>query len=263
MVGERTTGDPPSANGASSFHLRWDLSGRFTSVSVDLEVLEAPTVDRLYFWAVQADFADARGRPAGGAHLGLQWHPGHPRSRAVNWGGYDPRGRILDGTASTLPSATGNPHTRDLAWEPGRAHRLTISRAPTRSGDPPGHTRWSGTVSDPAGATVHVRDLFVPGAWVVGAVVWSEVFARCDHPSVAVRWSRPVAVSASGDRMGPRRVLVSYQRVADGGCTNTDSSTDGIGLVQRTAVARRHPPGTAIPVPGAGVEPDDATVNGS
>ena len=84
----RTHGDPPSANGASSLHLRWDLDDRpgCREVSVTLEVLQPPTVDRLYFWALQADFAtgDAGRRPAGGAHLGLQWHPQHPGSTAVN-----------------------------------------------------------------------------------------------------------------------------------------------------------------------------------
>ncbi|HNE38225.1 MAG TPA: hypothetical protein PKZ82_17065, partial [Microthrixaceae bacterium] len=108
----RTHGDPPSANGASSLHLRWDLDDRpgCREVSVTLEVLQPPTVDRLYFWALQADFAtgDAGRRPAGGAHLGLQWHPQHPGSTAVNWGGYRPGGGELSGTVSALPSALGN-----------------------------------------------------------------------------------------------------------------------------------------------------------
>lgn len=243
------TGDPPSANGASSFHLRWDLAGAFSGAAVTLEVLEPPTVDRLYFWALQADFADEAGRPVGGAHLGLQWYPPHPGSTAVNWGGYDRRGSILDGTASGLPSATGNVNTRDLAWEPGRPYRLAIGRAPAAATDPPGAVRWSGTVTDDRG-TVHVRDLFVPGgAAVSGVVMWSEVFARCDHPSVAVRWSRPEAGTTDGSVVAPAAVSVNYQRHADGGCANTDSSVDDVGLVQRTSCPRRCAQGAVLPVP--------------
>jgi hypothetical protein len=246
---ERTAGDPPSANGASSFHLRWDLRGSFTSAAVTLEVLEPPVVDRLYFWALQADFADPTGRPAGGAHLGLQWYPPHPGSTAVNWGGYDRRGRILDGSVSVLPSATGNANTRDLAWEPGRPYRLAISRLD----DGPeggGAVRWSGTVTDDTGVITTVRDLYVHGGVAVsGVVMWSEVFARCDHPSVAVRWSDPSAVTAGGEPVRPATVSVNYQRHDDGGCANTDSSVDGIGIVQRTATERVRSQGTVLAVP--------------
>ena len=123
----RTAGDPPSANGASSFHLRWDLQDDVVEVAVTLQVIDPPTVDRLYFWAVQADFGDERGRAAGGGHLGLQWHPDYPGCTAVNWGGYDAAGRILDGTASALPSALGNPHTRNYTWRAGVPYRLSIA----------------------------------------------------------------------------------------------------------------------------------------
>src|SRR6056297_1813035 len=66
----RTTGRPPSSNGASSFHLGWVLDGadHVTDVSVTLEVVTPPTVPRLYFWALQTDVGGAAGR-AGGAHL--------------------------------------------------------------------------------------------------------------------------------------------------------------------------------------------------
>ena len=113
-------GTAPSAgrdprNGASSFHLAWDApTGPWIGADVVLEVTEPPTVPALYFWALQVSFED-RGRAAGGAHLGLQWYPPHPGSTAVNWGGYAPDGRELDGSNSLLPSATGNPNTRDFA----------------------------------------------------------------------------------------------------------------------------------------------------
>lgn len=244
----RTTGLPPSANGASSFHLVWDLpGGRFSEASVDLEVLEAPAVPRLHFWAMQVDWVDDGGRRAGGAHIGLQWHPGHPGSTAVNWGGYDHRGVELGGTGSSLPSATSNANTRDLVWEPGVPYRLTVARAAGR--DPvDGTAAWAGSVSWPGGG-VHVRDLHVGGGWISSVMTWSEVFARCDDPSVAVRWSRPQVVEA-GEPLRPAGARTSYQSHADGGCANTDSSPDEVGIVQRTSTERLAGHGTWLPFPG-------------
>ena len=103
-------------------------------VAATLEVVEPPVVAELYFWPRPAS------PPGGGTGgTGLQWYPPHPGSTAVNWGGYADRGGILDGTASALPSATGNPNTRDLAWEAGRPYRLVIGRG-TRPG------WWRGSV---------------------------------------------------------------------------------------------------------------------
>jgi hypothetical protein len=210
-------------------------------------VLEPPTVDRLYFWALQADFAGPGGRHAGGAHLGLQWHPAHPGSRAVNWGGYDARGTELHGSESLLPSALGNPNTRDLGWSGRTAHRLSIERAPVGS-DRGGRSAWRGTVTDlDSGGRTVVRDLYVPGDRISGAVMWSEVFARCDDPSVAVRWSDPSATTLDGATVRPNALTVNYQTHSDGGCANTDSSTDGVGAVQRTNVLRATPGGAVLP----------------
>lgn len=252
--GERTTGLPPSSNGASSLHLAWEVpAGSFTAAAVDLEVLEPPVVPRLYFWAMQVDWVDDRGRRSGGAHIGLQWHPGHPGSTAVNWGGYDHRGVELGGSESPLPSSTGNPNTRDLAWQPGVRYRLGVARAEDR--DPAGGAAaWAGSVSWPGGG-VHVRDLHVvgsgsaPGTGIVSVSTWSEVFARCDDPTVAVRWSAPELDGAAGGSR-PAAVRTSYQSHADGGCANTDSSVDEVGLVQRTATTRVNGPGTRLVVPG-------------
>ena len=241
----RTTGDPPSANGASSFHLRWDGHGDATEVSVTLEVLEPPTVDRLYFWALQADFADGRGRAAGGAHLGLQWHPQYPGSTAVNWGGYDDRGAILQGTDAALPSFLGNPHTRDFEWRPGEPYRLRIARVD----HPDGSAAWRGSVTDSLGEETVVRDLLPAGDRILGVVMWSEVFARCDHPSVAVRWSDPLRVRADGSTDAPAAYAVNYQARAEGGCANTDSHADAVGIVQRTNTERRTPQGAQLAVP--------------
>lgn len=149
-------------------------------ISATLEIVEPPTVEHLHFWALQATFVDARNQPVGTAHLGLQWYTAHPGSTAVNWGGYRPHGQGELGqvTPPRLPSATGNPNTRDYRWRPHTPYRLTITADGT------------GAVTDLAtNRTTVVRRLDVPGATrLTDPVVWSEVFARCDDPPSAVRW---------------------------------------------------------------------------
>lgn len=251
-AGTRTEGVPTSSNRASSLHLGWGATAAATGVSVTLEILEPPVVPRLYFWALQADMAGAAGR-AGGAHLGLQWHPGHPGSTAINWGGYRASGQELHGSDSALRSATANPNTRDLAWSPGRPYRLSIERAIADAGGPlpAGVTAWRGSVQDlHTGEHQDVRDLYMDGDSIVGVTTWSEVFARCDDPTVAVRWSRPV-VHLPGRDVEIIQVSVNYQAVGDGGCTNTDSSADELGVVQRTNVERATPQGTRLALPAA------------
>ena len=259
------SGFPQSSNGASSLHLRWmfdDAAASFASISVTFEVVEAPTVDRLYFWALQADFGDDRDRRSGGAHLGLQWHPDHPGSTAVNWGGYDARGTVLHGSDSALPSALRNPHTRDLSWSAGTPYRLTIEPSP--DGAPAGLAAWRGSVTDlSTGESTPVRDLYPTGDRILGVTMWSEVFARCDDPPAAVRWSAATAVLADGTTVRPVGFAVNYQAERDGGCANSDSSPDsgsdptaasgqpadphrGFGIVQRTGAARRTSQGTVI-----------------
>lgn len=245
--GGRTTGRPTSSNAASSFHLRWHGTGDAVAASVVLEVLTPPRVPELYFWALQVDLAGPGG-PGGGAHLGLQWYPPHPGSTAVNWGGYRHGGGELDGSRSELPSATGNPNTRDLGWLPRRRYRLAVRRldAVTDAG-----TAWRGEVTDlEEGTTVVVRDLYAPADRIAGVVMWSEVFARCDDPTVAVRWSEPTVQHADGAVHHVGSVSVNYQSVARGGCSNTDSSADPVGVVQRSASMRSTPQGAVLAVGG-------------
>ena len=196
--------------------------------AVTLVVPAAPAVERLYFWALQVSFSGG-----GGAHLGLQWgaDPGH-RLRHVNWGGYGPDGAELGGTLSVLPSSFGNPNTRDYDWQEGRPHRLRVVR------DAAG---WAGWVDDSL-----VRHLPGPGTGLHGPMVWSEVFADCDHPPVRVCWADPEVVTRSGDRMAVRSAVTSYQSHADGGCDNTSSSVEGDVFVQTTATPRLVPPGTRL-----------------
>ena len=79
--GARTSGEPPSRNGASSFHLNWDVNDRsLIECSAVVEVVVAPVVDRLHFWALQVSFAE----PAGGTgHTGLQHNRRYPVRRTM------------------------------------------------------------------------------------------------------------------------------------------------------------------------------------
>ena len=219
-------------------HCWWTLpSVPLRRIDVVCEVAVPPAVDALYFWALQATFVDDEGRDVGGAHLGLQWYTAHPGATAVNFGGYGADGRELAGTASALPSATGNPNTRDFAWRPATAYRLTIDGR-------------AGSVTDVgAGATTPVRSLHAPGTTLRAPVVWSEVFARCDDPPTVVRWSDLSAVTVDGDRVAPTSCTATYQGFADGGCTNTDTVTVGDAIEQRTGVARTTPHDTLLRQP--------------
>ncbi len=209
-------------------------------VAAVLEVVVPPAVDRLYFWALQASFGDGT-RDLGAAHLGLQWNRGHPGARAVNWGGYGPGGQVLAGSPSPLPSAPHDPNTRDYPWEPGRPYRLRISPAPGRTG------RWQGEVTDlVTGRAAVVRHLEAGGDRLTSPIVWSEVFARCEHPTVKVRWSGLEALGVSGRRMAPRGLSVSYEPGTAGGCDNTTVLVEDLGVAQVTNTRRTVPAGASI-----------------
>lgn len=246
--GPRVSGDPRSSNGASSMHLWWELPDgqRLTSVRATIEILEPPLVDRLYFWALQVAFAKPDG---GAAHLGLQHNRRHPEARAANFGGYSPQseGGLLDGIESPLPSTPNDPNTRDFDWEPKRRYRLSIERVSDAA--PAGFHAWRGAIEDlETGRFTVVRVLFSRGEYLRGPVVWTEAFARCEHPPVAVRWSDLEAV---GERKGVIPVSaasVNYQRRDAGGCDNTNTTIDGGGWVQRTATQRTVPSGTHLTV---------------
>jgi hypothetical protein len=236
----RTRGFPPSGNGASSFHLGWHLpagAGHIVEAAVTLEVTHAPVVDHLYFWALQVSFPGA-----GAAHLGLQWNAAFPGFGAVNWGGYAVDGSLLPGAQSPLPSTPGDPNTRDYPWEPQHPYRLRVRRA--------GDGVWRGEIIDTSteiGTTV--RDLTAASPFLSEVLVWSEVFARCDDPSVTVRWSDFEVMSEPGDRVVPTALVANYQSHAAGGCANTTSMLDDQGGVsQITNTERTTPQGAALPL---------------
>ncbi|MCP3988554.1 MAG: hypothetical protein GY724_05755 [Actinomycetia bacterium] len=231
-IGEqRTVGPPTSSNGASSFHVFWELAPKpLVEVAATIEVIEPPTVDKLYFWALQANFQGDQVR-RGGAHFGLQFHPAYPGRGAVNWGGYHHGGGELDGSVSALPSTLDNINTRDYPWVPGRPYRYRIYRSPERG--------WRGSITDlVTGTETVVRDLWIEADSMISPMVWTEAFADCDHPSSAVRWSDFTALTTDGEQLEVPGVRINYQTHADGGCANTNISVADDGLVQRTATER-------------------------
>jgi hypothetical protein len=230
---------------ASSFHLWWRLPDTEPLIAVRAvcEVVVPPRVDRLYFWALQVGFSDGR-RTHGAGHTGLQWHSRATSGRAVNWGGYrDLRdgGDELDGSRPTLPALNPQGNTARYAWRVGQPYRFDVFRS---------DRGWRATVTDvSSGETTVIRDLFAAGTELVDPVVWSEVFARCDDPSVSIRWTGLEATTASGIRVRPGTARVTYQQVEAGGCTNTTVGTDDLGLVQVTNTGRRVAHGDEVVVP--------------
>jgi hypothetical protein len=268
--GPREAGPRRPGNGASSFHLIWEMpaeagtgsgasragfglpgagSGPGSGLSLDLvevsavlEIVEPPRGEALYYWALQVDFW-AGGGVWGCGHTGLQWNRRYPEHRAVNWGGYfsaERGGAVLPGTRSLLPGFADDPNTLAYPWQPGRPYQLRVYRSPETSG------AWRAEVNDlVSGVSSAVRDLLPvdgvtgPDSYLVRPLVWSEVFAPCDAPSVTVRWSDLRAVAERGGVIRPSAVRVNYQSAANGGCPNTTVVADEAGgFLQVTNVPR-------------------------
>lgn len=220
-----------------SFHLYWDLAPQAREVAVTLEVLEPPSVDRLYFWALQVSFLDGSGSHGAG-HLGLQWNPRFPDHKAVNWGGYDTQGAVLPGSDSSLPSTPLDPNTRDFPWLPRLKYSLRIHPSP--------EVGWRGEVTDiETGVVTVVRDLHVGGDDLRRVMVWSELFCECSDPRSVVSWSEPAAIGLRGEHLVPRAFRVNYQT---DGCSNTNVYSDGHGVCQATASERITAQGSLVPV---------------
>jgi hypothetical protein len=223
-------------------------------VSAVLEVLVPPQVSALYFWALQVDFLVGE-RVVGGGHTGLQWNRRYAGGRAVNWGGYAEAGLgggVLEGTRSELPGFADDPHTVGYPWAARRPYRLRVFRSPERA------LAWRAEITDlMSGTATVIRDLSLPNLHPVSRevptflhrpVVWSEVFADCDAPSVTVRWSEFSAITERGMVLSPQAVVVNYQPEAQGGCSNTDVQADGRSFLQITNVTRRTGQGAVLPL---------------
>lgn len=233
----RQRGRPPSGNGASSMHLFWDAVPAAAAVRATVEVTVPPRTTDLYFFALQASFA-ADGTATGGGHIGLQWNSRHPNNTAANWGGYGSQahgGAVLDGTESALASLPDDPNTRDYSWLPNRKYRLTIE-----PGSSPGW--WRGVVTDmTTDRIVPIRELNGGGDHLQSPMVWAEVFAACDGPSVTVEWSDLEYLTQPGGWLPVDAVTVNYQDYNAGGCTNTDSVKVSGGVAQTTNTTRSTP----------------------
>ncbi len=210
-------------------------------------VVVPPTVPSLYFWALQASFG-SNGNTLGAAHMGLQHHPRHPDSGAVNWGGYRNGGGQLEGSTSSLPSALNNLNSRDYRWRAGAPYRYRIAPSPERG--------WRASITDiERGETTVIRDLWSPEHTneLSEIVMWSEVFADCDAPSVRVEWSEPQGVTLHGETVSPVAVSTSFQRHEDGGCANTtaaiaEAGSSGVAIAQITNSERSVAHGTHLPL---------------
>ena len=261
--GPRAAGPPRSANGASSFHLIWEMpleryrqvgaGTGLVEVSAVLEVLEPPRGEALHFWALQVDFSSGGG-VWGSGHTGLQWNSRYRGHTAVNWGGYASAhrgGYVLPGTLSALGGFADDPNTLFYPWEQGYPYRFRVFRSPETAG------AWRAEVTDlRSGVYSTIRDLLpitsVEGlqSYLVRPIVWSEVFADCDAPSVAVRWSDLVALDESGSEVRPAGVRVNYQSPEEGGCSNTTVGMDEAGgLLQVTNMPRVVRQGTVLVFP--------------
>jgi hypothetical protein len=250
--GPRVAGPPRSPNGASSFHLTWEMpaaarAARLVEVSAVLQIVVPPAVPALYFWALQVDFLSGA-RARGGAHTGLQWNRRYPGGTAVNWGGYasqEEGGAVLPGSISNLPGFADDPHTLAYPWEPGRPYRLRIFRSPDRTG------AWRAEATDIfSGDATVIRDLFADSDRLARPVVWSEVFADCDAPSITVRWSDLRAVDDAGAVILPDSMRVNYQAAGEGGCANTNAIASATGFLQVTNAPRVTPQGAVLSAGG-------------
>ena len=244
-VRERVSGAPASANGASSFHLWWDVpyGERLTAARVTLDVTRRPDLDRLVFFALQVGFV----KPGGGAaHIGLQHNPRYPSRSAVNWGGYDPDGDHIEGTEPLLPSTQEEAGTRDFVWEGSHPYQLHVERVSDRDADV--HL-WRGTVVDlQSGYRTVVRDLISPSKYIRAPVVWVESFAPCDAPRFEAAWSNASVTTNKGDVRAISRMRADYQPHAAGGCTNTNSIVEGVSFVQRSGQLRTTKPGSTLSI---------------
>ncbi len=233
-------------------HLFWQMpqiprDDPIVEVGATILITHRPEIERLFFWALQADFIEER-RVIGAGHLGLQYHPSYPAGGAANWGGYhgsDSTGSgELPGSTLTMPSTLHNVNTGDYPWQAGKLYRYRIYPSPERG--------WRGSITEKeTGTETIIRDLWCPGSELGRPMVWTEAFAHCDDPSVGVQWSEFSGVTRSGFVVGPDAVKVNYQSIANGGCLTSSSDlvqNSGGGLVveQRTGTVRRTGQGTLL-----------------
>jgi hypothetical protein len=237
-------------------HLMWQLPadiGPVVAAWVTFELTEAPRVDELYFWALQATFEDAAGVDYGAAHTGLQWNPRHPKNGAVNWGGYPSEHsnwkKNLPGSEPTLPGFKDDPNTRNYPWQPHTPYRLSISAAPeTTEKHPRG---WRASVRNLiTGDHTVLRDLWAEGDRLTDLCTWTEWFCGCDDPTVAVTWTGFRVMTEDGTEHEPTGMFLNHP--SDGNCTNVGhriiTQQPELVIEQRMNTVRELPHGTVVPI---------------
>ena len=240
---ERVAGAPASVNGASTFFLWFGLpyGERIAEISATLEVTERPEIESLISFAIQS----ALSRPqAGSIHLGLQHNPLFPNNGALRLDGYTADGERLTTSEPEIPSATNDVTTRDYPWKQGVKYTLSIRRGAEIDD---GQFPWSGYITDHiSGDTVMIREMISTSTHLRAPILYVESHAPCDSPPFEVRWSDVSTVSVKGGKRSIRFMRADYQLYAAGGCTNTDSFTEGVGLVERTGEKRTTNSGRTI-----------------
>ena len=114
--------------------------------------------------------------------------------------------------------------------------RATVLRDLLPGGDRPGGSLLHAA----AGITAEHQ------SYLRNPLVWSEVFADCDAPSVVVRWSDLRGEAEDGELVYPDAVRVNYQSARDGGCANTTVRRDEKGILQITNAPREVEQGTRL-----------------
>jgi hypothetical protein len=233
--------------GCSAFHAWWGPPPGVPVVALraTLEILEPPRSPQLYFWALQASFATDN-RRHGGAHAGLQWYPAKaPGGTALNWGGYadPPAGGELAGSGPLSPRLAplpGEVNTFGYPWRPEVPYTFEIRWTPDG---------WLASVTDGStGVCDVIRTLAAPGERLTDPVVWAEVFAPCEAPRTAVRWSGFSAVGADGSLHRPEWARLTFSETGD--CPNSDIAVDEVGVVLATGVHRRRRTADVVRLPG-------------
>lgn len=238
----RTTGQPPSQNQASSQYLIFDPEYG-AELTVNLEVLATPSQTRMINWIIQTDFTNDSDIVVGSGFLGLRYDPVFPNSHAVLASASSALdGSDLTGPTSALPSITGEPAVRNFDWVTGRRYLLRIY--------PYSGFQWRFEITDlTTSVTTVVRDISIPdGTYVRGAILYTEAFVDCQTTSSA-RWSNLQWMTVyEDDLITPTTAVAAYQGYAEGGCTNSNQTASGGGVVQATGVARTTPHNSTITI---------------
>ena len=229
---------------ASSFHLFWQLpaparTARLVEVSAVLEVVTASDCPGAVLLGVAGRFSRwPRESGEGGTPVcsGTADTVGERRSIGAAMRLLGLAGRCCPARCPPFPVSKTIPIRWSIAGHLGcRTGFGSIApptpperggpRSPTWRLDRPtvirdlwsGHARRPGLLSRALSKARAQADAVAEEAgFLTGPMVWSEIFAECDAPSVTVRWSEFQAVDETGAVWRPDAVSVNYQPGRDG-----------------------------------------------